>query len=319
MAANNDSPRRWNADVAASVDFYNRWFLNAAPATFRAMRADAQQTVRAAFGATDNLRNIAAAVLADEPAIISTLRMATAPPIAVDRLIGLAQVPGAMVKRMEKDDALPTRQGADELNANLSAIAAVISHLLDRDLFVWLQRDDEPTAVELERAASVVADRMTGAITRPALAGAQERRQLDSIRQWLVAHDYRDTANDDDFRFDAMAAGTFRIHANVPAVLPNDRQVNVPVDVAIMPHGADARDYPILVEAKSAGDFANVNKRRKEEAAKVGQLRRAYGRRIRLVLFLGGYFDAGYLGYEAAEGIDWVWEHRVDDFEKVGL
>lgn len=319
MAANNDSPRRWNADVAASVDFYNRWFLDAAPATFRAMRADAQQTVRAAFGATDNLRNIAAAVLADEPAIISTLRMATAPPIAVDRLIGLAQVPGAMVKRMEKDDALPTRQSADELNANLSAIAAVISHLLDRDLFVWLQRDDEPTVVELERAASVVADRMTGAITRPALAGAQERRQLDSIRQWLVAHDYRDTANDDEFRFDAMAAGTFRIHANVPAVLPNDRQVNVPVDIAIMPHGGDARDYPILVEAKSAGDFANVNKRRKEEAAKVGQLRRAYGRRIRLVLFLGGYFDAGYLGYEAAEGIDWVWEHRPDDFEKVGL
>ena len=319
MAANNDSPRRWNADVAASVDFYNRWFLDAAPATFRAMRADAQQTVRAAFGATDNLRNIAAAVLADEPAIISTLRMATAPPIAVDRLIGLAQVPGAMVKRMEKDDALPTRQSADELNANLSAIAAVISHLLDRDLFVWLQRDNEPTAVELERAASVVADRMTGAITRPALAGAQERRQLDSIRQWLVAHDYRDTVNDDEFRFDAMAAGTFRIHANVPAVLPNDRQVNVPVDIAIMPHGADARDYPILVEAKSAGDFANVNKRRKEEAAKVGQLRRAYGRRIRLVLFLGGYFDAGYLGYEAAEGIDWVWEHRPGDFEKVGL
>lgn len=160
---------------------------------------------------------------------------------------------------------------------------------------------------------------MTGAITRPALAGAQERRQLDSIRQWLVAHDYRDSANDDDFRFDAMAAGTFRIHANVPAVLPNDRQVNVPVDIAIMPHGADARDYPILVEAKSAGDFANVNKRRKEEAAKVGQLRRAYGRSIRLILFLGGYFDAGYLGYEAAEGIDWVWEHRPDDFEKVGL
>lgn len=107
MAANNDSPRRWNADVAASVDFYNRWFLDAAPATFRAMRADAQQTVRAALAATDNLRRIAAAVLTDEPAIISTLRMATAPPIAVDRLIGLAQVPGAMVKRMEKDDALP--------------------------------------------------------------------------------------------------------------------------------------------------------------------------------------------------------------------
>ena len=33
----------------------------------------------------------------------------------------------------------------------------------------------------------------------------------------------------------------------------------------------------------------------------------------------GGYFDSGYLGYEAAEGIDWVWEHRIDDFSEFGL
>lgn len=37
------------------------------------------------------------------------------------------------------------------------------------------------------------------------------------------------------------------------------------------------------------------------------------------ILFLCGYFDSGYLGYEAAEGIDWVWEHRIDDFEEFGL
>jgi len=32
-----------------------------------------------------------------------------------------------------------------------------------------------------------------------------------------------------------------------------------------------------------------------------------------------GYFDSGYLGYEAAEGIDWVWEHRIDDLARLGL
>ena len=36
-------------------------------------------------------------------------------------------------------------------------------------------------------------------------------------------------------------------------------------------------------------------------------------------LFLCGYFDSGYLGYEAAEGIDWVWEHRIDDLAKFEL
>jgi len=25
------------------------------------------------------------------------------------------------------------------------------------------------------------------------------------------------------------------------------------------------------------------------------------------------------LSYEAAEGIDWVWEHRIDDLDKLGI
>lgn len=97
------------------------------------------------------------------------------------------------------------------------------------------------------------------------------------------------------------------------------RQVNIPVGVAIMPKSAKDDELPLLIEAKSAGDFANVNKRRKEEVVKVNQLRQTYGQNVRFVLFLCGYFDSGYLGYEAAEGIDWVWEHRIDDLEQFGL
>lgn len=70
---------------------------------------------------------------------------------------------------------------------------------------------------------------------------------------------------------------------------------------------------------KSAGDFANVNKRRKEEAKKAGQLKAHLGEAVEYVLLLCGYFNAGYLGYEAAEGIDWVWEHRLDDLDALGL
>lgn len=76
---------------------------------------------------------------------------------------------------------------------------------------------------------------------------------------------------------------------------------------------------PILVEAKSAGDFTNVNKRRKEESDKMGRLKQRFGKNVPYVLFLCGYFDSGYLGYEAAEGIDWVWEHRIDDLSSLGL
>ena len=74
-----------------------------------------------------------------------------------------------------------------------------------------------------------------------------------------------------------------------------------------------------MIEAKSAGDFTNTNKRRKEEATKVNQLRVRYGEDLQFILFLCGYFDAGYLGYEAAEGIDWIWEHRIEDMELLGI
>ena len=117
-----------------------------------------------------------------------------------------------------------------------------------------------------------------------------------------------------------MQPGTFSFRLNVPVEQEgSDRSINVPVDAVIMPKSARAGEFPFLIEAKSAGDFANVNKRRKEEAVKMSQLWQTYGQDVRFVLFLCGYFDSGYLGYEAAEGIDWVWEHRIDDLKKFGL
>ena len=95
--------------------------------------------------------------------------------------------------------------------------------------------------------------------------------------------------------------------------------MNIPVDVVIQPKKLRKSRLPILIEAKSAGDFTNTNKRRKEEATKIHQLQAAYGRAVSFVLFLCGYFGSDYLGYEAAEGIDWVWEHRIDDLVKLGL
>jgi len=86
-----------------------------------------------------------------------------------------------------------------------------------------------------------------------------------------------------------------------------------------MPKDAKEGDIPIFFEAKSAGDFTNTNKRRKEEAMKMAQLHSTYGKEVQFNLFLCGYFDSGYLGYEAAEGIDWVWEHRIDDLALFGI
>ena len=87
----------------------------------------------------------------------------------------------------------------------------------------------------------------------------------------------------------------------------------------VVAKNAEAGQLPLFIEAKSAGDFTNTNKRRKEEAQKMAQLRHTYGEDVRYILLLCGYFDSGYLGYEAAERIDWVWEHRIDDLAEFGL
>lgn len=117
-----------------------------------------------------------------------------------------------------------------------------------------------------------------------------------------------------------MPAGTFSFRMNVPVKLEGGiRAVNIPVDAVIKPFGASKQELPIFIEAKSAGDFTNTNKRRKEEAVKMAQLRSNYGAKVRFNLFLCGYFDSGYLGYEASEGIDWVWEHRIDDLAAFGI
>lgn len=131
---------------------------------------------------------------------------------------------------------------------------------------------------------------------------------------------YRELASGEGTKFDAMPKGTFSSHLNVPVKLEGGQKtVNIPVDAIIKPLSSSPDELPIFFEAKSAGDFTNTNKRRKEEAVKMAQLRSNYGDSVQFNLFLCGYFDSGYLGYEAAEGIDWVWEHRIDDLAEFGI
>ena len=151
------------------------------------------------------------------------------------------------------------------------------------------------------------------------IRNAQEKRQLDAIEQWLLALGYEYKPANESANFDELPPGTFSFRFNVPVYQElSSNSTNLSVDAVVMPKQARENQLPLLIEAKSAGDFANVNKRRKEEATKMRQLQDSY-ESIRYVLFLGGYFDCGYLGYEAAEGIDWVWEHRISDFREFGL
>ncbi|MBN1145838.1 MAG: XamI family restriction endonuclease [Anaerolineales bacterium] len=320
MAVNANKPERWKHDIAKSVDFYNDWFMHFAPKAYRDTRKETTERVLIAFNLTDNLQNLSASVLTQYPSLLQILRMATAPPIARDRLIGLAGVSPSLVRNMEQKNRLPTRMELTWVESQLDKIGHVISSLLDEEILSWLISDQRVKNEVVFRAATVIADRLCGAVSDPIIRNAQEQRQLSSIASWLNALGYKRLDAGSGVRFDEMPTGTYSFRMNVPVQQESGkRTVNVPIDAVVMPLAEGVRNLPLFIEAKSSGDFTNTNKRRKEEATKINQLKYTYGEDVRFILFLCGYFDSGYLGYEAAEGIDWVWEHRVDDLAKFGL
>lgn len=317
MAINADKPHLWKKDIEESVDLFNKWFMRFAPKAYRDTRTETTRHVEEALHITSNLGCITVDVLKNEPGILPTLRMATCPPLARDRLIGLAYVNKNVVNVMEKG-RLPVRMAASELDENLKRIAETLKRMFDEDIFPWLASGKPATKQARQRAATIVADRLCGAVSDPIIRNAQEKRQLACMARYLRKRGYRQKPHLPSAEpITEMQLGTFSFRMNV--VVGEARKVNIPVDVVLQPRSPKPNRVPILIEAKSAGDFTNVNKRRKEEATKMRQLRATYGEDTRFVLFLCGYFDSGYLGYEAAEGIDWVWEHRIEDMEQLGI
>src|SRR5512136_782512 len=54
---NADKPHLWKADIAASVDQFNEWFMRFAPEAFRSTRIKTTEHVKTALLATNDLRN----------------------------------------------------------------------------------------------------------------------------------------------------------------------------------------------------------------------------------------------------------------------
>ena len=314
---NSDKIDRWKADIQESIDFYNEWFLQFAPKTFREARDEAIKRVHNAIQITRGCKDCSAQIILQHPGVLSVLRMCTAPPLARDRLAGLSGVRRHLLTKIENEKGKLSWDEAKgrRLQKELDSISRVLRKMLDRDLFVWLDTGRSATRDELYRAETVVADRLTGAFSDPIIRNAQEQRQLQAIASFLKTLGYRELTESERSDWRSLPKGTYGFRLNVPITSQNNRKVNIPVDAVVRPTSGG---NPLLIEAKSAGDFTNTNKRRKEEAQKFSQLCDTYGD-VNYILFLCGYFGSPYLGYEAAEGIDWVWEHRIEDLREFGL
>ncbi len=212
---------------------------------------------------------------------------------------------------------IPPRLPPEALERSLIQVVKVIADLLDGDLFPWLATTKPPGVAERHRAATIVADRLCGSMADPIIRNAQERRQLQVIGQYLKRKGYKQKPHSAGKPLTETEAGTFAFRMNV--VVGETTRIKIPMDVVIQPKIPRPSRLPIFMEAKSAGDFTNVNKRRKEEAKKMSQLKAHFGAGVEFILFLCGYFNAGYLGHEAADGMDWIWEHRIEDMDQLGL
>ena len=227
------------------------------------------------------------------------------PPLARDRLIGLADSTKNLVGSLE-DGKVPPRLSPESLQAHLEKITAILLQMRDEDIFPWLAERRRPTKEERYRSSTIVADRLCGAVADPIVRNAQEKRQLALIEDYLTERGYRKVEHMTGVPITQMDLGTFAFRMNV-LVTPSKtdtKTVKIPIDAFIQPKLAKLPHLPVLIQAKSAGDFTNVNKRRKEEAIKISQLKATFDEDVIFALLLCGYFDAAYLGYEAAEGID---------------
>lgn len=314
---NANRPQLWNPDTAASVSMYNDWFLSKAPQTFRQERDKCINDIGVFLKDTDFCRKVTVKILQKSPKYVTLLRMMCAPPIARDRLAGLGGIKSSVLKGIESGTS-----PKDAPSATYSAILTVFRKLKDECLMSWLGRKQLPTDNELAIFQAVIADRLTGSTSDPILRNAQERRQLEVIEKYLLNKGYS-CITDPRIGFQDMPPGSFAFHKGIPMFINSTDDskgyVNTTADVVIQRQKAKPGEFPLVVECKSAGDYTNTNKRRKEESDKVSKLQATYGPNVQMCLFLCGYFNAQYLGYEAANKIDWVWEHRIDDFKLFGV
>jgi XamI restriction endonuclease len=107
------------------------------------------------------------------------------PPLARDRLIGLADSSKNLVGTLE-EGKLPPQIDPALLDTHLERIVKILSQMLDVDIFPWLEGKRRPTEEERYRSSTIVADRLCGAVAEPIVRNAQEKRQLALIEQYLT-------------------------------------------------------------------------------------------------------------------------------------
>jgi hypothetical protein len=74
------------------------------------------------------------------------------------------------------------------LRDSLVRVIEVITKLFDRDIMPWLERRSYPHEMDRLLAEHVIGDRVCGSLSDPLIRNEQERRQLETIKNYLTGN-----------------------------------------------------------------------------------------------------------------------------------
>lgn len=305
---NSNVPENWEVDREQARSEIISWLSVSIDTKQR--RTDLE--VRTA-NSLDNLAKFQSIEIAlnHDPFLLTTLRSLTRRDVGMSQFATFLGIGESELRGFEEGKKEPSKEFV--VNA-----AKLIEVEIDHGLIPWYGEDRIPSVEERNRAIVVSSDRILKRSTSTELRYKHEPRQLEKLKEFLLKNDYKEHSYSTLVNpLKDVPQGTFSFRANVNGMTSEGLTLKQNVDVLIKPHNASREELPIFMEAKSMTDEVNPNKRQKEEAQKVNNLKRMFGtdnqKPLVYILLIGGTVPRRYLEVEAGSGIDWVWEHRISD------
>lgn len=144
---------------------------------------------------------------------------------------------------------------------------------------------------------------------------ARKKHQLAVVAEYLESRGYRGCRHPMDQQYTTTPPGMYEFVATLPLTMGTYDRASF--DVLVQRKDTPLGWMPVLLDVPSPAMASAARDHCDADAKKLRDLRMTYGESVPYALMLGGSFDPGYLGTQAAEGIDWVWQHRLNDLDAV--
>jgi hypothetical protein len=263
-------------------------------AVWRAAKDEWRIAAAATLTATENLRNIASALLASA-GHLAVLRRLLSPPLSQDQLQLRCR---AYSKGAEKSGSSISADKAD-------AIAKFILEWRDPQLTPWLDEGREPTTAELsattEALALLIAAQVAATSKRTLLAAKQEADAL----ALLTAKGWRQKSAPLITQSSQLLAREF-MHKTRFATGTSPQEVDIACGLG--------SSIILAMECKVTNDTTNSIKRVNDILKKTSAWQTHWGSFVRTAALLQGVIAYKDVGRLLEAGVQVFWSHRLEDF-----